>query len=76
MQDLKINVAEIEDWQMIKNIAELDMIFSKAHSTVVNGATVVLYRRSASEVEEKFDEITTEADLDTYRKTVYRYLSS
>lgn len=74
MQNLELNVTEIEALQMTNNIAELDRIFIKAKTAVVNGGAVILYRQTAQAPAAKFDEITTEADLTTYKENVYKYL--
>ena len=75
MQDYKINVTEIEELQMIENIAELDRVFAKAHSAIVNGAAVVLYRKTVNQQDDVFDTITTEGDLEVYKAGVYKYLA-
>jgi len=75
MQDFEINVTQIEELQMIENVGDLDRIFAKAKSAVVNGAAVILYRKTANGPKTKFDEITTEADLELYKKSVYKYLA-
>ena len=74
MQEYIINVSGIEELQTIKNIQELDAIFRKAKSTIVNGEKVVLVRRYADGRTERFDEITTEEELAIYKKGVYKYL--
>jgi hypothetical protein len=74
MQDLEIDVSEIEALQTINNTRELNSIFSRAQSTVVNGATVILYRKSTSGEKTPFDKISTEADLAVYKKSVFKYL--
>ena len=74
MQDLIINVSEIEDLQTIKNIDELEKIFTKAQRTVIGGGTVQLIRKEADGKSNKFDEISTEEDLAAYRKSVFKYL--
>lgn len=74
MQEYKINVSEIEDLQMVKNILALDRIFRDAKSTIVNGEAVWLLRKQAGGNSEKFDELTTTEDLETYKKSVYKYL--
>lgn len=74
MQAYVINVTEIEELQTIRNVAELDRIFTRARSTVVGGEAIVLVRRHADGRAEKFDELTTEEDLAAYRKTVYKYI--
>ena len=74
MQDLEIDVTEIEALQTINNTRELGSIFARAQSTVVNGATVILYRKSASGGRTPFDKISTEADLALYKASVFKYL--
>ncbi len=74
MQDFEINITEIEELQMIENRSELDRIFAKAKSAVVNGAVVLLYRKNNNGPNTPFDEITTEADLTIYKNSVYKYL--
>lgn len=74
MDDYTINVTRIEELQTISNKDELETIFARAKSAVVNGAKVILVREEASRVKNKFDEIDTLDDLETYRKRVFRYL--
>ena len=74
MQDLEIDVSEIEALQTINNTRELNRIFARAQSTVVNGATVILFRKSSSGEKTPFDKISTEADLTAYKKSVFKYL--
>lgn len=74
MQEYKINVAEIEELQTIKNITALDRIFKDAKETIVNGEAVLLTRKQPNGNLEKFDELTTLDDLKQYKKSVYKYL--
>lgn len=74
MPELVIDVNDIEQLQMISNTNELDRLFTQAKSTVVQGGTVVLVRGKKNSEPEKFDELTTEDDLEKYRETVYKYL--
>jgi hypothetical protein len=69
-----IEVSRIEELQMIRNMDELDAIFAKAQSAIVNGVSVYLARKQADGSLANFDELTTLDDLDNYRRTVYRYL--
>ena len=69
-----INVADIEEYQTIRNMDELDKIFTRAKSTIVNGEPVLLVRRQGQGKAEKFDQLTTLEDLAAYRKRVYQYL--
>jgi hypothetical protein len=73
MNSYMINVTEVEELQNTTNVAELERIFQKAKSTIVNGEVVILARRQKEKVD-KFDEITTLDDLEEYRKTVFKYL--
>ncbi len=74
MQEYTINVAQIEELQMIKNTTALDRIFRDAKETLVNGETVLLARKQRNGTLEKFDELTTLEDLKQYKKSVYKYL--
>lgn len=74
MQDYVINVTEIEELQTIRDTDSLDHIFSRAKTTVVGGAAVILVRKKPGGKAEKFDELSTEADLAQYREKVYKYL--
>ena len=74
MAEYTINVSEVEDLQTISNVAELNKMFARAQSTVVQGGTVVLVRRTPDGSVYKFDEITTEADVENYKQMVFKYL--
>ena len=74
MTDYIINVTQIEEYQNIENLAELEKIFDRAKSTIVNGAVVLLVRKDAAGKSAKFDELDTLEELDTYRKQVFKYL--
>jgi hypothetical protein len=74
MQEYEINVSNIEELQMINNVAELEQIFSRAKSVIVQGETVSLVRQNADGTTYKFEEITTEADLENYKQAVLKYL--
>ncbi|WP_018615597.1 hypothetical protein [Segetibacter koreensis] len=75
MSEYTINVSEVEELQTISNVTELNKMFAKAQSTVVQGGTVVLVRRTPDGAVYKFDELTTEEDLENYKQTVLKYLS-
>ena len=74
MAEYTINVSEVEDLQIISNVAQLNHIFARAHNTIVQGGTVVLVRRTPDGAVYTFDEITTEADIENYKQTVFKYL--
>lgn len=74
MNEFIINVSEIEQLQMINNAVELNQIFSRAQSAVVQGGTVILVRQNADGKTDKFDEITAESDIKAYKETVFKYL--
>ncbi len=74
MNEFEINVTEVEELQMTNSIADLEQIFSKAKSIIVQGETVALVRKNTDGSTYKFDELTTEADLDNYKQTVFKYL--
>jgi hypothetical protein len=74
MPEYVINVAQVEELQMINDKDELEKIFTRAKSTIVQGGTVVLVRKSRGGKVERFDEISTEPDLKIYRTSVFKYL--
>ena len=69
-----IDVSRIEELQNLKDTNELEKIFSRARSTIVNGEIVMLVRKDKSGTAQKFDEFSTLEDLDRYRKSVFKYL--
>ncbi len=74
MQEYIIYVNDIEALQMTKDLDELERIFLRAKSTIVQGETVVLMRKNQSGPAHKVDELTTEPDLSRYKDTVLKYL--
>ena len=74
MNTYTIDVSRIEELQMIKDTDELDRMFEKAKSTIVNGESVLLVRTPSNGPAEQFDELTTLPDLDQYRAQVYKDL--
>lgn len=74
MAEYTIDVGEVEDLQTINNVAELNQMLARAQSTVVQGGTVILVRRTPDGSVYKFDEITTEIDVENYRLQVFKYL--
>jgi hypothetical protein len=74
MQEYIIQVNKIEELQMLKDHDELERIFLKAKSTIIQGEAVVLVRLNPGGAEHKVDEFTTEADLQSYREKTFQYL--
>jgi len=74
MRELVIEVGMIEEWQTLNDVNELERVFEKARSTIVNGEKVILARKQKKGGIDKFDELTTLDDLEEYRKRVYMYL--
>ncbi|GEO08565.1 hypothetical protein [Segetibacter aerophilus] len=74
MTEFIINVNEVEDLQMTTSTVELEQMFTRAKSVVIQGGTVILTRKYSDGRLENFDELTTEADLEEYRQTVFKYL--
>jgi hypothetical protein len=74
MREYVIDVSKIEELQTLNDKDELERIFSKAQSTIVNGETVILVRKSKGSAPQKFDEFSTLEDLDRYKKSVFKYL--
>lgn len=75
MDDYTINVTQVEELQMTNNAGELEKIFTRAKSAVVNGAKVLLVRKGTSGPAAKFDELDTLEALESYRKQVFKYLT-
>ena len=75
MTDYVINVSKIEELQILNDINELENIFSKAKSAIVNGEKAILARKTRSGTE-KFDELSTLEDLRQYKKQVFKYLKT
>ena len=75
MEDYIINVGKIEEWQTIKDMAELDKTFQRAKRTLVGGGTVALVRQQRDGRADRFEEFTNLDDFEDYRKQVYKYLA-
>ena len=74
MLPYEIDVTKIEELQTLRDTDELDRIFTRARSAIVNGESVFLVRKKGGKGGERFDEFTTLEDLDRYKTSVYRYL--
>lgn len=75
MEDYIINVGQIEDLQMINDIAGLDTIFQRAKRALVGGGIVALVRQQRSGQVDRFEEFSTLEELEAYKKNVYKYLT-
>ena len=74
MEEYIISVGHIEELQMLNDKPALDAIFYKAKSTIVNGEKVALVRETRSGDKYRFEEISNLADLEDYKKNVYKYV--
>jgi hypothetical protein len=74
MTEYVIDVAKIEELQTLSDTNELETIFFRAKSTIVNGEKVLLVRKDKSGRSEKFDEMSTEGELENFRQRVFKYL--
>lgn len=74
MREYVIDVFKIEELQTLNDTTELENIFLKAKSTIVNGEKVMLARKNKTGISEKFDAMSTEDELEKYRERVFRYL--
>ena len=74
MKEYVINVAKIEELQTLRDKTELEKIFDKAKSTIVNGERVLMIRKDRTSASQKFDEFSTLEDLELYKKRVLKYL--
>ena len=74
MREYVIDVSKIEELQTLNDKSELEKIFFKAQSTIVNGENVILVRKTRSGSIQKFDELSNLDDLNRYKKNVFKYL--
>ncbi len=75
MINYTINIGVVEELQMLKDMPELNRIFSKAKSTVIQGGTVAINRTNSDGSIYTTDEISSEADLKAYQEKIFKYLS-
>lgn len=75
MEDYEIDVAKIEEWQMINDIQSLDEVFQRAKRVLVGGGSVALVREQRSGEMWKVDEFSNLDDFEKYRQNVYKYLN-
>jgi len=73
MRDYVINVTRIEELQTLNDTNELENIFARAKSAIVNGEKTILVRKTGTSIE-KFEELSTLEDLRQYKKQVFKYL--
>lgn len=73
MQNLVIDIAQIEEWQVLNDRSELEKLFGKAQSTIVNGAAVELVRNTGGQTA-RFEIIDNLSDLKHYRQQVMKYI--
>ena len=69
-----IDVSKIEELQTLNDKDELENIFFKANSTIVNGEKVIFVRKNKNGKSERFDEMSTQEELEHYKKRVFKYL--
>jgi len=69
---VEINI--VEELQNTANRRELDRLFVKAKSTLVQGGNIILCRREKNGTLARFDMIDTDFDLLVFEKKVYQYL--
>lgn len=74
MRAYLIDVSRIEELQNLNDKGELEKIFFKAQSTIVNGEVVKLVRKDRQGLAQKFDELSTLEDLERYKRSVFKYL--
>lgn len=75
MREYVIDVSRIEELQMLNDSNELENIFFRAKSAIVNGEKVFLIRKDKNGNNQKFDELSTEEELEKYRTQVFKYLN-
>jgi hypothetical protein len=74
MEDFIISVRKVEEWQMMNDVAALDVLFERAKRVLVGGGIVALVREERSGKVYRFEEFSTLEDFEVYRRGVYKYL--
>ena len=74
MEDYIINIGQVEEMQMIKDLQALDEIFQRAKRNLVGGGLVILERVQRSGEPWRVGELTNLEEFDEYKKKVYKYL--
>ena len=74
MKEYVMDVSKIEELQTLNDKDQLETIFFRAKTTIVNGEKVLLVRKNKNGKSEKFDEMSTEEELEKYRERVFKYL--
>jgi len=74
LEDLAAAAAAVAAPVVVNDKDELANIFYRANSTIVNGEKVILVRKNKNGRSEKFDEMSTQEDLEQFRKRVLKYL--
>jgi len=75
MEDYIINVGNIEELQMINDVAGLDSIFQRAKVILVGGGTVADVRHQRDGQVDRIEEFTNLDDLAAYKNRIYKYLN-
>lgn len=75
MEDYIINVKNIEELQMINDVAGLDSIFQRAKVNLVGGGTVAVVRHQRDGQIDRIEEFNNLEDLAAYKKRIYKYLN-
>lgn len=73
MEPYIIDVSKLEELQMISDHDELERIFYRAKTTIVNGEKVMLVRKTDT-AGIPFSEFSTLEELEEYRSGVFKYL--
>ena len=74
MPDIDINATQVEEWQTLGDRDSLEQLFARAERVIIGGGEVNLVRVKGKGKGERFDTLTTEDDLKTYREQVFKYL--
>lgn len=74
MQPYHISLNRIEELQVLNDRDELEKIFNRAKSTIVQGEIVILQRTNPDSTTSDIDELSTEADLEKYKERVTQYV--
>lgn len=69
-----IEIGAIEELQNLKYSTEIEKILVRAHSTIIQGGTVVLQRTNPDGSGYQFERISSEEELEEYRNNILKYL--
>ncbi len=74
MNEYIVDIKCIEELKMINNLKELELIFAKAKSIIVQGGTFIITRENEDGTEYNVERMTREDDLKIYNENAWKYI--